>query len=221
MASSRKSGAIEQAGLHVAEVVSFLRDTRSFPTRTEKEFAAALNLSSEEAKQTLPVLQRAGYIEPLEHGKWRSTEQGELVGGGKTPRFTRESVERALADLKERIQTINADESPPYRVIRAVAFGDLLGDRVRVQAATVGIELKGRSGAAGTVFEVRPVYRVTQTKLMEWANKKATVYARCEEVSQVAMMETQLNGASPAYDGAAISTGRIETLYIFGTLNHG
>jgi hypothetical protein len=29
-----------------------------------------------------------------------------------------------------------------------------------------------------TVFEVRPVYNVTQPKLMEWANKKANVYAR-------------------------------------------
>ena len=29
-----------------------------------------------------------------------------------------------------------------------------------------------------TVFEVRPVYRVTHAKLMEWANKKANLYAR-------------------------------------------
>jgi hypothetical protein len=92
-------------------------------------------------------LQLAGYIEPLGHGKWRTTEEGELVGGGKAARFTRESVERALAGLKERIQTINTDESAPYRITRAVAFGDILGDRVRVQAATVGIELKGRSSA--------------------------------------------------------------------------
>jgi predicted transcriptional regulator len=129
--------------------VSFLRDTRSSPTWSEKEFASALNVTSEEVKQTLPGLQLAGYIEPLAHGKWRTTEQGELVGGGKTPRFTRESVEQALSGLKERIQTINADQNASYRITRAVAFGDFLGDRVRVQAATVGIELNGRSAAAG------------------------------------------------------------------------
>ena len=83
MATSRKSGAVEQAGLPAAEVLSFLRDTRSSSTWTEKEFAAALNLTSDQVKQTLPVLQLAGYIEPLGHGKWRTTEQGEQVGGGK------------------------------------------------------------------------------------------------------------------------------------------
>ncbi len=120
MAASRKSTPPSQVRLPAAEVVSFLRDTRSSPTWTEKEFAATLSLSSEEVKQTLPVLQLAGYIEPLAHGKWRTTQQGELVGGGKAARFTRESVERAFADLNERIQTINAYESAPYRITHAV-----------------------------------------------------------------------------------------------------
>jgi hypothetical protein len=99
------------------------------------------------ANHTLPGLQLAGYIEPLGHGKWRTTQEGELVGGGKAARFAQESVERAFAGLKERIQTINADENAPYRITRAVAFGDFLGDRARVQAVTVGIELKGLSVA--------------------------------------------------------------------------
>jgi len=145
MPASHKSGATEQAGLPAAEVVSFLRDTRSSPTWTEKEFTAALKLTAEQAKQTLPVLQLAGYIAPLGHGKWRTTEQGELVGGGKAPRFTQESVHEALVRLQERIQAANADESAPHRITRAVAFGDFLSERVRVQAATVGIELKPRS----------------------------------------------------------------------------
>ncbi len=145
MPASRKSGATGQTGLPAAEVVSFLRDTRSSPTWTEKEFTAILNLTAEQAKQVLPVLQLAGYIEPLGHGKWRTTEQGELVGGGKAPRFTQQSVQEALAGLKERIQAVNADASAPHRITRAVAFGDFLTDRVRIQAATVGIELKPRS----------------------------------------------------------------------------
>ena len=52
------------------------------------------------------------------------------------------------------------------------------------------VQFLGRAGAAfpgdqqlpkpdkDTVFEVRPVYNVTQPKLMEWANKKANLYAR-------------------------------------------
>ena len=146
MPTSRKTSAIEQAGLPAAEVMSFLRDTRSSLTWTEKEFAATLNISSKQVTQTVPVLQLAGYIEPLGNGRWRTTEQGEVVGGGKAPRFTRESVEKALSSLKEHIQTANADENAPLRIIRAVAFGDFLSDRVRVQAPTVGIELDRRSG---------------------------------------------------------------------------
>jgi len=48
----------------------------------------------------------------------------------------------------------------------------------------------GRSGAAfpgdqklppitnETIFEVRPIYKVPQKRLMEWANKKAEIFAR-------------------------------------------
>lgn len=35
--------------------------------------------------------------------------------------------------------------------------------------------------ADDTVFEVRPIYRVTQKQLMEWANKKANLYARSKK----------------------------------------
>ena len=124
--------------------------------------------------RTFPVLQLAGYIQPLGHGKWRTTEQGELVGGGKAARFTRESVERAFASLKGRIQTINADESAPYRITCAVSFGDFLGDRVRVQAATVGIELKGRSGAAGD-YRSTAAARREEDAFLKQLNGKSTI----------------------------------------------
>jgi hypothetical protein len=89
-----------------------------------------------------------------------------LVGGGKAARFTPKSIEEALAGLKKRIQTTNADESAPYHITRTVAFGDFLGDQVR-----------------------RPVYNVTQPKLIEWADKKRSLRP-LKEVSQVAMMDS-------------------------------
>jgi hypothetical protein len=145
MAAARKSSTMtSDAELPAAQAVSFLRDTRSSPTWTEGEFAKAMNLSSAAVKQALPVLQLAGYIEPLARGKWRTTEQGQLVAGGKAPRFTRERVEKALTELKERIRSINDDENAPYRITEAVAFGDFLSDRVRVQAVQVGIKLERR-----------------------------------------------------------------------------
>ena len=128
-----------------AQVMSFLRDVHSLLTWTEQDFAALMNVSKEQTIEALGMLQLAGYVEPLEKRKWRTTDQGRQIAGGKTPRFTAESMEKALGELKERIIFLNSDESATYRVTRAVAFGDFLGDRVRVQPADVGIELQPRS----------------------------------------------------------------------------
>jgi hypothetical protein len=66
---------------------------------------------------------------------------------------------------------------------------------ITVKSASVyeaAMEFLGCSGAAfpgdglpptnnDTLFEVRPIYRVTQKQLMEWANKKAEIYARSKK----------------------------------------
>lgn len=131
--------------LPAAQVVSFLRDVHSLLTWTEQDFAASMNVAKNQAREALGMLELAGYVELLEKGKWRTTDQGRLLAGGKTPRFTSESIEKALGELKERITLLNSDQRATYRVTRAVAFGDFLGDRVRVQAAEVGIELQPRA----------------------------------------------------------------------------
>lgn len=172
MAPDHRSSTTHDSGLPAAQVVSFLRDTRSSPTWTASEFAKAMNLTSEAVEQALPILQLAGYIEPLGRGKWRTTEQGQLVGGGRAPRFTRESIESALTALKDRIHAINDDQSAPFHITEAVAFGDVLSDRVRVQAADVGIKLERSSPAED--------------------NDRSTATSRSEEESFL----KQLNGRS-------------------------
>ena len=127
-----------------AQVMSFLREVHSLLTWKEHDFAASMNVTKDEVKGALGMLQLAGYAEPLEKGKWRTTDQGRQVGDGKTPRFTTERVERALDEMKGRIDDLNSDKTTSYRVSRAVAFGDFLLDRARVQAAEVGVELEPR-----------------------------------------------------------------------------
>ena len=67
---------------------------------------------------------------------------------------------------------------------------------ITVESASVyeaAMQFFGRSGAAfpgdslppttkETIFEVRPIYRVTQKQLTEWANKKAELYARSKKL---------------------------------------
>jgi hypothetical protein len=67
---------------------------------------------------------------------------------------------------------------------------------ITVEAESVydaAMKFLGRSGAEfpgdrlpktdrDTVFEVRPIYRVTQKQFMDWANKKANLYARSRKL---------------------------------------
>ena len=149
--------------------LSFLKDTKGALTWSTRDLAASLNIDGREAQQVLALLQAQGYVQPAgkkensrNSDQWLTTPAGETVAGAKPPRFTRESVEQALAALRERIQQTNKDRQSPFRIAEAVAFGDfLLPDRARVQSADVGIRLlrredpPRRSSAASAPAEPR------------------------------------------------------------------
>jgi hypothetical protein len=135
-------GTRDSKPLRAAELLSFLKQTRGIRTWTEKDLAKALKIGLSEAKEAIAALQLQGYIEAAgATGKWRITEQGDLVSGTKPPRFTRQSLEQALGELRDRIRGVNDDANADYTISDAVAFGDFLEDAARVQAAEVGIRL--------------------------------------------------------------------------------
>jgi Mn-dependent DtxR family transcriptional regulator len=148
-AANSKSDAPHSKSLsHVpaAELLSFLKQTGGAQTWTEKDMAKTLKVGLPEAKQAILVLQLQGYIEPAgQTGKWRITEEGDVVSGSKSRRFTRQSVADALDDLRDRIKAVNEDADAEYKITEAVAFGDFLGDPARVQAAEVGIRLTAKN----------------------------------------------------------------------------
>jgi len=127
--------------------LSFLKDTKGALTWTARDLADALKITRREAEQALALLQAQGYVQLARGGKgeWITTPAGESVAGAKTPRFSRESVEQSLAELRSRVQQNNKNRQAPFRITDAVAFGDfLLPDRARVQSADVGIGLVRR-----------------------------------------------------------------------------
>jgi hypothetical protein len=131
--------------LAAAELLSFLRESGTH-TWTERDLSKVLNISLPQAKEATVVLHLQGYIEPIGNTeKWRVSEQGDLVSGAKSPRFTSKGVQDALDGLRDRIKAANDDPDAPYRIIDAVAFGDFLSDAARVQAAEVGIRLRPKS----------------------------------------------------------------------------
>jgi hypothetical protein len=133
------------------EAMSFLKDTRGALTWTVREMVDSLEITEREAKQVIAILELQGYVKPALDGTgWLTTLYGEEVSGSQSPRFNLARVTGALAELKDRIQAQNRDRRAEFHVSDAVAFGDFLIARARVQAADVGVRLVVlKDGTAG------------------------------------------------------------------------
>jgi hypothetical protein len=143
--SKTKRGTTIMPAVPAAAVMSFLKDTRGSVTWSPRDLAETLGIASAEATRVLTIVEMQGYVKPTQGGKeWLTTSAGETVSGSKLPHFTRERIETALAALKQRIAAARKDFKSPFRITAAVAFGDFLGDRPRVQAPDVGIEFERR-----------------------------------------------------------------------------
>ena len=137
-------------------VLSFLKDTRGAISWSTQELAKSLKITAADAQRVAAVLQLQGYIKHHGTGQWITTISGETVSGSKTPRFTLERVENILSFLSKRMKEINDGSQARFRITNAVAFGDFLDGRARVQAPDVGIQLVRRKfadAAAGSAQE--------------------------------------------------------------------
>jgi DNA-binding MarR family transcriptional regulator len=133
-----------------AAVMSFLKDTRGLLTWTTRDMAETLDISVSEAAKVIPIMEMQGYVKSAQGTReWFTTPAGQTVSGSKLPHYTPERVASALAALKERIAAARKDFKSPFRISSAVAFGDFLSDRPRVQAPDVGIEVVKRKSDAG------------------------------------------------------------------------
>jgi hypothetical protein len=133
-----------------AEALSFLKDMKGALTWTTREMVDALNISQPEANQVIAILQLQGYVKPaLDHQGWVTTPAGEVVCRGRSPRFHLARVNEALAVLEDRLKSINQDRRAEFQIADAVAYGDFLTRRQRVQAANVGVRVLARKRQAG------------------------------------------------------------------------
>lgn len=140
-----------------AEAFSFLRETRGLTTWTVRDMANSLNISPNDAEHVAAILQLQGYVKPAGMNEWMTTLSGEDVSKSKPPRFTPERVEEAISELRRRIIAGSRESRSRYQITKAVAFGEFLSGRARVQAVEVGIQLsrKRSDGADGNLAEER------------------------------------------------------------------
>jgi predicted ArsR family transcriptional regulator len=136
------------AAIPAAALFSFLKETRGMTSWTARDLARALKISPAAAKQALAILEMQGYVKPVGSTDWTTTPAGEIVSGSKLPRYGRETVERSLESFADHLKRVNEDASADYKIADAVAFGDFLSGRPRVQAADVGIRLEPRDPGA-------------------------------------------------------------------------
>jgi hypothetical protein len=127
--------------LPAVTVLSFPKETRGMPSWNLKDLTKSLRISAAQAKRVTTLLAVQGYIERTGDGEWLTIVSGNSVSGSKSPRFTPEAVAKGLSALAERIKAVNHGPDAPFRIARAVAFGDFLSDRASVQAPDVGIQL--------------------------------------------------------------------------------
>src|ERR1700719_1384352 len=82
--------------------LSFLKDNKGALTWATRDLADTLKIQRREAEQALALLEAQGYVHAARgaKGQWITTPAGETVSGAKAPRFSRESVEQSLAELK-------------------------------------------------------------------------------------------------------------------------
>lgn len=99
------------------------------------------------------ALELQGYIKRSKDNprEWWTTLNGKTVSGSRPLRFARESVEKALASLGDRIKESNKDSGSPFKVDAAVAFGDFLLGQAQAQAADVGIWLVAGETKGGNI----------------------------------------------------------------------
>lgn len=141
-----------------AAALSFLKETKGLLTWTIKDVQKSLLISTAQAKDVIAALEIQGYVKQAENPhEWLTTISGEVVSGSKLPRFHSESVEKSLAALRERIQSVNRDAHSAFIITEAVAFGDFLSDRPLAQSADVGIAFTTRTTAWPTGKRSRSV----------------------------------------------------------------
>lgn len=149
-ANDRPSGAqpANNVSIPAAALLSFLKETRAITSWTARDLAKSLKIPPAAAKQALAILEMQGYVKPSGSAEWITTQAGEIVSGSKLPRYSRETVERSLESFADHLRRVNEDASAEYKIAYAVAFGDFLSGRARVQAADVGIHLEPRNPEA-------------------------------------------------------------------------
>ena len=134
------------AGIPILRVRWLFRKTGSNSIRATTA-ALDLKVSHEQAETLIKELCRKGYLEADGtidgESAWRlSIAGGAFAMASAAPPVRRETAERALNELLERVRIVNADPEFLYRVREVKVFGSYLGDSDRIGDVDVALDIE-------------------------------------------------------------------------------
>jgi hypothetical protein len=112
-----------------------------------------LNFSRLKTDRLITALRRMGFLEPIQARRrvntatdeWQLSKNGVRLRGATAAKpLRRETANRLLSDLLERITALNRDPHFLGRVQKAVVFGSYLGETERIGDLDVAVELVRR-----------------------------------------------------------------------------
>ena len=112
-----------------------------------------LQLTKPEADRLIAALRRMGFLEPIRarqtakgaEDEWQLSKNGiRLRGATAAKPLRRETADRLLSELLERIKALNSDARFLARVRKAVAFGSYIGEGDRIGDLDVALQLVRR-----------------------------------------------------------------------------
>ncbi len=112
-----------------------------------------LQLTKPEADRLIAALRRMGFLEPIRarqtakgaEDEWQLSKNGiRLRGATAAKPLRRETADRLLSELLERIKALNSDARFLARVLKAVAFGSYIGEGDRIGDLDVALQLVRR-----------------------------------------------------------------------------
>jgi hypothetical protein len=158
------------AGLPAKVVRRFLRSTAGVAIHP-RTVTSILGLSTKKARQFLAELEEAGLI-TAKADCWEATAMGYALGMATAAKpLRRATAEHLVAQIIERAEMINQDDSLAYRVHQLVLFGSVLTGSDRPNDVDIGCELLPRfQGEQQRLLEdQRRAIRGAFANTSEWA----------------------------------------------------
>lgn len=133
------SAAKTRTAARAPEALTLLRVMAGVPTWKAEDVAKALMISRVEALRAITALEVQGYVKETGPDEYVSTWPEEA--GPQSPPYTAAQIEAALCEFRGRIAEVNADSNATYKIGEAIAFGDFLYNRERVEPGEVAVQL--------------------------------------------------------------------------------